>query len=109
MNTRLRTEKSVVLSRWIFSEAQTGKTRSDTHYSFLNNNFQAYVEDENDILIEDYSVKTIRFNGGIDGTTDVIVDAAALFGKISLKQLTSKSILAHRRPMKCAGWDILCT
>ena len=31
--------------------------------------FQAYVEDENDILIEDDIVKSISFNGGISGTT----------------------------------------
>ena len=40
MNTILGDEKNVVLSRWIFSEAKTGKTRSDTHYSFLNKHFK---------------------------------------------------------------------
>ena len=47
---------------------------------------QAYVEDYNDILIEDDIVKAIHFNGGLYGTTDVIVDAENLFDKRVLKK-----------------------
>ena len=86
MSTRLRNEKNAVLNRWIFTEAQTGKTRLDTHYSFLNEKFKAYVEDDNGILIEDDIVKSIRSSGGISSTTDVLFDAAALFGKEGLKK-----------------------
>ena len=60
MNTRLDDETDVVLSRWIFTEAQTVKTRLDTHYLFLNKTFQAYVEYDNDILIEDDIVKAVN-------------------------------------------------
>ena len=74
MNSILDDEKNVVLRRWIFKETQTGKTRLGTHYSFLNKFFQAYVEYDNDILIEDYIVNAISFNGFISGTTAVIVD-----------------------------------
>ena len=35
-------------------------------------------------------MKAIRSNGGIYGTTAVLVDAAALFGKIFLKKINSK-------------------
>ena len=79
MNTRLDYEKNVVWSRWIFTESHTGKTRLDTHYSFLNKKIQTYVEDDNNMLIEDDIVKAISFNGGIYGTTDVLIDVANLF------------------------------
>ena len=39
MNTKLDDGRKIVFRRWIFTEAQTGKTRLDTHYSFLNKNF----------------------------------------------------------------------
>ena len=90
MSTRLRNEKNAVLNRWIFTEAQTGKTRLDTHYSFLNEKFKAYVEDDNGILIEDDIVKAISFNGGIDGTTTVLVDSATIFGKRDFKEINFK-------------------
>ena len=63
------------LSRCIFTESQTGKTRLDTHCLFINNKNQAYVEDENYILIEDDIVNFISFNESVSGTTDVLVDA----------------------------------
>ena len=44
------------------------------------------MEDDNDILIEDDIVKAISFNGGISGTTSVLVDYIDLFGKRSLKK-----------------------
>ena len=75
-----------MLSRWIFTEAHTGKTRLDTHYSFINKTFQAYVEYDNEILIEDDIVKATSFNGGIFGTTTVLVDAENIFGKRALKK-----------------------
>ena len=39
------------------------------------------MENDNDLLIEDDFVKAIIFNGGIYGTTGVIVDVENLFGK----------------------------
>ena len=48
------------------------------------------MEDDNDILIEDYIVKAIIFNGGISGTTAVLVGAAALFGKRALQKINLK-------------------
>ena len=41
------------------------------------------MEDVNDILIDDVIVKAICLNGGISGINYVLVDAAALFGKIA--------------------------
>ena len=49
------------------------------------------MEDYNDILIEDDIVKAIHFNGGIYGTTDVIVDAENLFDKRVFKKIQNKN------------------
>ena len=54
------------------------------------------MEDNNDILIKDDIVKDMIFNGGISGTTTVIVDAENLFGKISLTKKKSKNIIGER-------------
>ena len=62
----------------------------DTHYSFPNENFQAYVEDDNDILIEDHIMRAISFNGGIFGTTAVPVNAANIFRKGAFKKINFK-------------------
>ena len=79
----------VVMSRWLFTEAQTEKTRLDTQYSFLNKIFQAYVEDDNEILIEDDIMRAKSFNEGIYGNTAVLVDAANIFGTTAIMVATS--------------------
>ena len=48
------------------------------------------MEDDNDILNEDYIVKAIILNGGISGTPAVHVGAAALFGKRALQKINLK-------------------
>ena len=90
MNTRLHAEKTVVFSICIFNEAHIGKTLLDTHYSFINNKFQAYVEYKNDILIKDDIVMAVRFNGGIYGTTAIRVDSASIFGNRAFKTIKFK-------------------
>ena len=45
---------------------------------------------DNDILIEDDILKAISFNIGISGTTAVIVDLVALFGKRALDKINFK-------------------
>ena len=44
------------------------------------------MEYDNDILTEDDIMKAISLNGGISGTTDVLVDVSNLFGKRALKE-----------------------
>ena len=48
------------------------------------------MEDYNDILVINDIVKAVSSNGGISGTTAVIVDAEALFGKRPLKKINLK-------------------
>jgi hypothetical protein len=86
MNTKLRADGKAMLTRWLFTEAQTGKTRLDAHFSFMKNRFQAYVEDGNDILIEEDIFNALSFNGGLAGTTVVWLNAAALCSTKTLKK-----------------------
>ena len=67
-------------------EAHTVKIRLDTHCSFFNKKFQAYVEDYNNILIEHDIVKAISTNGVISGTTSILVGAENLSDKDTLKE-----------------------
>ena len=46
--------------------------------------------DKNGILIEDYIVKAIRFNGCISDAIDVLVDVSYFFGRKDFKILTLK-------------------
>ena len=48
------------------------------------------MEGFNDILIECNIAKALSFNSNISGTTAVIVDALALFGKRALKKINFK-------------------
>ena len=68
--------------------------------------FQAYVEDDNDIIIEDDIVKAMSFYGRIYGTTAVLIDVVDLFGKGSLRGGNSKSELEHGQHMNSAGRKI---
>ena len=63
----------------------------NTHYLFLNKQFQEYVEDDNDILIEGDIVKAISFNEVVSGTTSMLIDAAIIFGNRDLKEINFKS------------------
>ena len=58
----------------------------DTHFSYLNVQFKSYIEGDNDILIEDDIVKAMKFNGGIAGTTVVLVDATSLGNKKAINK-----------------------
>ena len=49
------------------------------------------MEDDSDILIKDDIVKDMIFNGGISGTTTVIVDAENLFDKRVFKKIQNKN------------------
>ena len=63
------------------------------------------MEDENDILIEDYNVKDMLFNGGISGTTAVLVGAVNIFGKRALNK-KPKSELDHVKHINYSGGNI---
>ena len=89
---------------WIFTKSQTGKQRFHTHYSFINIKFQSYTEDNNDIIIEEDTVKAISFNGGISVTTSILVDVGNIFGKRSLKKINFKIRTGARETHEVYWW-----
>ena len=85
MSTRLDDKKCCIEQMDIHRRTDRKNTIG---YSLLISQIkiQVYVEDDNDILIGDDIVKAISFNGGIYDTTFILVDAANLFSKRSLKK-----------------------
>ena len=53
MNSYNKENNLPVISRWIITEAQTGKSKLDVHFSFLNIKFKSFIEDDNYIVVED--------------------------------------------------------
>lgn len=66
--------------KWIYTEAQTGRGRLDTHFSYVNVILRSYVEDRFDTAIEDDIAKAIAHRNGIAGTAAVLINASALEG-----------------------------
>ena len=64
------------------------------------------MEDDNEIIIEDDIVKNTRFNGGIYGTTSVLVYAENIFGKRAVKKKNQKLELEQVKHMNYVGGNI---
>ena len=94
INQELKSEDecNLKVSRWIFTEAQTGRGRLDTHFSYLNVKFSSYVEDGNDMTTEQHIFQALAHNGGIAGTTSVLLDASRLVGKLLNKKFKSQQV-----------------
>lgn len=58
----------------MYTEAETGKTKLDFHFSYLNLQFKAFVEDGNTMALEPNVYDALVFNGGILNTTSVLVN-----------------------------------
>ena len=78
--------------KWIFTEAQTGHGRIDTHFSYVNIVLKSYVEDGNDIDLEDDIFKALSYQGGLAGTTVVLFDGRQLSGKALKKTFNCNTI-----------------
>ena len=74
MNIKNILEKLPIISRWIFSEAQTGKTRLDSHFSYVNLQLSKYVNSNNKIDEPLDIYKAFQFATGITNTACVLVD-----------------------------------
>lgn len=61
-----------VIARRIFTEAQTGRDRLDTHFSYGTVKIKSFVENGNDILVEKNIVKPLSYQDGFAGTTAVL-------------------------------------
>ena len=67
-----------IITDWIFTEAQTGRGRLDTHFSFVNIVLKSFVEDGNNIDLEEDIFKALCFKGGIAGATVILFDCSAI-------------------------------
>eukprot|EP00957_Ditylum_brightwellii_P167129 12722989-Ditylum_brightwellii.AAC.1 len=73
---------AIAIVNWIFSEPGVGKGCLDTHFSFVNVKFRSYLEDNNDITMEEDIFTALGYRGGMTGTTAVLPNASNLNGKI---------------------------
>eukprot|EP00957_Ditylum_brightwellii_P100627 7670379-Ditylum_brightwellii.AAC.1 len=65
LNWESRKNGNPTISKWIYPEAQTGRGRLDTHFSYLTLVLKSYVEDGNDAVLEDHILNAIAFCGGV--------------------------------------------
>lgn len=79
------------ISRWLFTEAQTGKGRLDTHFSFVNTVIKSWVEEDNKLDLEEDIYKALSYNQGLAGTTVVL-----LSGHLFPKACISKKFKTRR-------------
>lgn len=91
MNSYNKKKKLPVISRWIFTEAQTGKSKLDAQFSFLSIKFKSFVEDKNDIIVEYNIVQGISSLGGVKGTTAYLIDAST----IGTQKLINQNLVIH--------------
>ena len=104
MNSYNKRQKLPVISKWIFTEVQTGKSKLDAHFFFLNIKLKSFVEDDNDIVVEDNVVQEIWSLGSIKGTTTYLVDASI----IGTQKLINQNVIDTRIKIRSVHdiiWD----
>eukprot|EP00957_Ditylum_brightwellii_P203889 15336682-Ditylum_brightwellii.AAC.1 len=69
MNASNQEKGLPLIIRWIYTEAQTGRGRLDTHFSYMNLKIKSFLEDGNDVLVEKDIIRALSFQGGVAGTT----------------------------------------
>ena len=92
LNATSRVNELAEISKWVFTEAQTGRGRLDTHFSYINLILKAFVEDGNDIVLEDHIFDALCFRGGISGTNVVLFNCS---------NLPEKALEKNSRHPKC--------
>ena len=90
LNTELRENNKATITNWIYTETQTGKSKLDKRFSFLNIKLKLYVEDNNDIVIEDEITNVIVFADGVQGITANLVDASIIGSQKCLNRFFTK-------------------
>ena len=66
----------IAIERWVFTEAQTGRGRLDTYFSYINLVLKSFVEDDNDMTLEEHIIQALGFRGGIAGTTGFLLNCS---------------------------------
>ena len=92
LNAKSRTTGAPIISKWIYTEAQTGRGRLDTHFLYMNLVLKAFVEDGNDVILEDHIVEALSFRGGIAGTRALLYNCSNLPSTTLDKKFKSKKV-----------------
>ena len=92
LNIQSKEKKLPTISKWIFTEAQTGRGRLDTHFAYVNCIIKSYVQDGNNIVLEEHILKALSFNGGLAGTSAILVNCSDLEGPCVTKKFRSKKV-----------------
>ena len=103
MNEELSSKSFPTISKWIFTEAQTGRGRLDTHFSYVNVWFKSFVEDGNDVILEEDIVSALMYRGGLAGTTAVLYNVGEIPSKCLERKF--KSSLIGSRATHEIQWD----
>ena len=75
LNAHARANHGIVIKRWAYTEAQTGKSALDTHFSFVQGKAANYVSSGGTDLLTCKDVfKALKKDSGIQGTTTVLVN-----------------------------------
>jgi hypothetical protein len=90
LNKKLPT--GVKISRWLYYEAQTGRGRLDTHFSYLNRVFHSYVVDNNNIVVEEDIYSALQYRGGVAGTTVLLLNGNNIPKQCVVKKFKSKTV-----------------
>ena len=54
LNAESKQKGFPIITNWIFTETQTGRGRLDTHFSYLNLILKVFVEDGNNVMLEEH-------------------------------------------------------
>ena len=95
LNTQSTTIGAPNISKWIFTEAQTGRGRLDTHFSYINLVLKSYVEDGNDVVLEDHILEALSFRGRIAGTAVLLYNCSNLPSKTLEKKFKSVKVTSR--------------
>ena len=73
----------------MITEAQTSRGRLDTHFFYFNLILKSFVEDGNDVTLEEHILDAMKFRNGIAGTMGVLVN----FNELNGPSISKKSKL----------------
>lgn len=74
LNRELEEKTGPLICKWLFTEAQTGRGRLDTHFSYINVKLKSYVEDDNNCVCEEQIYAGLIYDEGIAGSTATLLD-----------------------------------
>lgn len=80
------------ITRWIFTETKTDQGYLNTHFSYLIIIRKAFVEEGNNITLEEHILDALLCRGGIAGMRGALPDMANLPNAAMYKKVKSSKI-----------------